>query len=118
MKILLVDDNKETRRATLRLLQDNRNDVVTAYNKIQGLGYLRRWQPELIIIGLWIDTITDNLDFIVKAKQIHSQTRFWLLWSDTDWKITSLAKESGAERVISKSDLLQALKDAAIISSN
>ena len=115
MKILLVDDCANTRRGLLRLLEDNGHEVVTANNKDGGLGFLKFWHPELIIIGLWKNAISDSLELIKNSKHGHLQAKFWLLWSDADWKIISLAKESGAERIISKADLIQAFRDELII---
>jgi CheY-like chemotaxis protein len=115
MKILLVDDTDSTRRGLLRLLEDNGHEVVTASNKNQGLGFLRTWRPELILVAIWMGTIAISIEFISKSKILHPEARLWMLWSDADWEITHLAKGSGAEKVISKSDLIQALKDESII---
>lgn len=124
MKILVIEDDAETRRGLLRLLQDSGHCVVTAESKDEGLGYINRssnlvrWQPDLVITDLDMGKGNDGLELLKETNAKSSPTKFWLVSSGMTEEIAATAKELGAEQVINKSDLLQVLRDAAIISSN
>jgi CheY-like chemotaxis protein len=124
MKILVVEDDAETRRGLLRLIEDNGHIVLTAGSKNQALGLINqlpnlvKWKLDLVITDLDMGKGNDGLELLKEANAKGSPTKFWLVSSGMTEEIAAEAKILGAERVISKSDLLQELKDVAIISSN
>ena len=115
MKILVVEDEDDVRRALLRLLEDNGHEVVTVSGKDRALGYLRRWQADLVITDLNMDKVDDGLDLILEADARHSSIKFWLVSAGMTDKVVAKAKDLGAERIIPKSMLLQVLKEDGII---
>jgi len=124
MKILVVDDHAETRVGMKRILEDSGHpDVITARSTSEALDLIKqppnlvKWKLDLVITDLDMGKGADGLDLLKEADAKHSSIRFWIVSSGMTNGIAIVAKELGAEQAISKSDLLQVLKDTGIITS-
>lgn len=122
MKILVVDDDSETRIGMKRILEDNgHTDVITARSTSEALGLIKqppnlvKWKLDLVIIDLDMGKGADGLDLLKETDAKHSSIRFWIVSSGMTNGIAAVAKELGAEQAISKSILLQTLKENSLI---
>jgi DNA-binding NarL/FixJ family response regulator len=76
---------------------------------------LVKWKLDLVIIDLDMGKGADGLDLLKETDAKHSSIRFWIVSSGMTNGIAAVAKELGAEQAISKSILLQTLKENSLI---
>ncbi|NJO89247.1 MAG: response regulator [Chloroflexia bacterium] len=62
VKILLVDDDPDLIIAVKTILESNNYDVVTAYNKKEGLEKLLAEKPDLAILDVMMEETHDGFD--------------------------------------------------------
>ena len=116
MKILIAEDDAETRHGLLRLLEDNDHSVISADNKEKALGFLAHWRSvDLVITDLDMGAKDDGIELLKRSVRFYPNTKFWLVSNGLTEEIILQAKGLGAERAISKSVLLQVLKETGII---
>ena len=122
MKILIVDDYRESRWALKRLLEDSGHEVLTAEGKDQALGLIRqpanlvKWQVELVITDLDMGKKIDGLDLLKEADPKSLTSKFWLISSGMTKEIAAEAKRLGANLAMARSGLLDKLRTEKIIS--
>lgn len=70
IKILLVDDDADLIIAVKTILENNNYEVVTAYNKKEGLEKLLAESPDLAILDVMMEETHDGFDLARDIKKI------------------------------------------------
>jgi two-component system alkaline phosphatase synthesis response regulator PhoP len=70
IKILLVDDDADLVIAVGTILKNNNFDVVTAYNKKEGLEKLLTEKPDLAILDVMMEETHDGFDLARDIRKI------------------------------------------------
>ncbi|MBN1572832.1 MAG: response regulator [Deltaproteobacteria bacterium] len=68
-KILLVDDDKDFRRATRKILESDGYQVIEAENSVEGLEKAESEAPDLIIIDVIMDSYTEGFNMIQRLAE-------------------------------------------------
>lgn len=68
-KILLVDDDKDFRRATRKILESDGYQVIEAENSVEGLGKAESEVPDLLIIDVIMDSYTEGFNMVQKLAE-------------------------------------------------
>lgn len=61
-KILIVDDDPDIRKAVQVILENQNYTVISAYNKDEGLKKAKAEKPDLFILDVMMDTMSDGFD--------------------------------------------------------
>lgn len=67
-KILVVDDDRDVTEAMKIVLEANGYEVDIAHSGKEGLGKVKTFKPDLILLDIMMDTITDGLHFSYTIK--------------------------------------------------
>ncbi len=110
-KVLVVDDNELYRSAFRRNLMIQNYDVVEAENGADALHVYESEQPDLIVTDLSMRTPTEGLDVIRNIKQIDPFIPVVLISAVGTFEEGSIAKELGAERVLTKQKIDEHLEE-------
>lgn len=68
-KILIVDDDKDFRRATRKILESDGYRVIEAENSVEGLDKAESESPDLIIIDVIMDSYTEGFNMVQKLSE-------------------------------------------------
>lgn len=101
-KVLIVDDNELYRQAFSRNLTIMDYDVVEAENADEAVKAFEESSPDLVVTDLSMRTPTEGLELIRSLKNIDPLAPIVLISAVGTFEEGSLAKELGAERVLSK----------------
>ena len=67
-KILIIDDDVDLLASTRVFLESNKYEVGTAVNSKIGLGILKTFHPDLIILDIMMDTNLEGFKFLNELK--------------------------------------------------
>jgi two-component system phosphate regulon response regulator PhoB len=67
--ILLVDDDKDFRRATRKILESDGYGVIEAENSVEGLEKAEAELPDLLIIDVIMDSYTEGFNMVQKLAE-------------------------------------------------
>ena len=67
-KILIIDDDVDLLASTRVFLESNKYEVGTAVNSKIGLGILKTFHPDLIILDIMMDTNLEGFNFLNELK--------------------------------------------------
>ncbi|CAN5468424.1 sigma-54 dependent transcriptional regulator [soil metagenome] len=104
-KVLIVDDNELYRTAFRRNLMIQNYEVVEAENADEAAQVYEAQRPDLVVTDLSMRTPTEGLDVIRSIKQVDPLAPVVLISAVGTFEEGSLAKELGADRVLSKQKL-------------
>lgn len=68
-KILVVDDDPDYQAAMRQLLENADYEVVAAFNKQDGLEALKESDPDLVILDIMMDSISDGFHFLYELEE-------------------------------------------------
>ncbi len=101
-KVLIVDDNEPYRTAFRRNLTIQSYDVVEAENAEEAVRVHEQEKPDIVVTDLSMRTPTEGLDLIRSIKQVDPLIPVVMISAVGTFEEGSLAKEFGAERVLTK----------------
>lgn len=104
-KVLLVDDNELYRTAFRRNLMIQNYEVVEAENGADALRVYEEESPDLVVTDLSMRTPTEGLEVIRSIKQLDPLIPVVMISAVGTFEEGSLAKELGADRVLTKQKL-------------
>jgi len=87
-KILIIDDDVDLLASTKLFLESKNYEVETAINSKIGLGILKSFHPELIILDVMMDTNLEGFNFLNELK------------SDDNFKETPIIMSTGMAKSI------------------
>jgi DNA-binding response OmpR family regulator len=87
-KILIIDDDVDLLASTKLFLESKNFEVETAINSKIGLGILKSFHPELIILDIMMDTNLEGFNFLNELK------------SDDNFKETPIIMSTGMAKSI------------------
>jgi len=67
-KILLVDDDTSLVTATTSILESEGYEVEAAYDKAEAMEKLDRFEPDLVLLDIMMEKLTDGFDLCYKLK--------------------------------------------------
>ncbi|MBS3763066.1 MAG: response regulator transcription factor [Planctomycetes bacterium] len=74
-KILVVDDDEDYQAAVRKILEDAGYEVVSAFNKQEGLESLHTDDPDLLILDIMMDKSTDGFFFLYEMGEEEGMER-------------------------------------------
>ena len=101
-KVLIVDDNQLYREAFRRNLIVMDYEVLEAENSEEAVKVFEEHKPDLLVTDLSMRTPTEGLELIRAIKRIDALAPVVLISAVGTFEEGSLAKELGADRVLSK----------------
>jgi DNA-binding NtrC family response regulator len=101
--ILIVDDNQLYRQAVKRNLLSRNYAVIEAENAAEAMKVLENTTPQVVVTDLDMRTRTEGLDLIKDLQQQRPELPIILISAVGTFDEGALAKEYGAQYVISKS---------------
>ncbi|MCC6546880.1 response regulator [Candidatus Sumerlaeota bacterium] len=110
-KVLIVDDNELYRKAFRRNLLLQNYDVVEAENAEEALRIYEEQSPDTIVTDLSMRTPTEGLDLIRSIRQIDPLVPLVMISAVGTFEEGSIAKELGADRVLTKQKIEDHLDD-------
>ncbi|MCC7393069.1 response regulator [Candidatus Sumerlaeota bacterium] len=110
-KVLIVDDNELYRKAFRRNLLLQNYEVVEAENAEEALRIYEEQSPDTIVTDLSMRTPTEGLDLIRSIRQIDPLVPLVMISAVGTFEEGSIAKELGADRVLTKQKIEDHLED-------
>ena len=99
--ILIIDDEEGIRDTLEGILDDEGYSVATAATAEDGLEYLRKEGPDLVILDIWLPNM-DGIEFLGALRSKSIKTPVVMLSSDTEDAQKKKCKELGAIAFLSK----------------
>ncbi len=69
-KILLIDDDPEIVNALCIILESHSYNVISADNKVEGMKKIKTEKPDLIILDVMMDTLSDGFEMAQDLRKI------------------------------------------------
>jgi DNA-binding response OmpR family regulator len=115
-RVLLVEDDKPTREALVRLLEEDGHDVRAAANGVRGLVALRDFRPERVLLDLMLPDFAGER--VLEAVRLsHPATRVAVVSGVEDADRMNRLGAAGADAVFRKpvlpSDVLDWVRSPA-----
>ncbi len=110
-KVLIVDDNELYRTAFRRNLMIQNYDVVEAENAEEAVRVHEEQNPDIVVTDLSMRTPTEGLDLIRSIKQVDPLIPVVMISAVGTFEEGSLAKEFGAEKVLTKQRIDEQLEE-------
>ena len=102
-KILVVDDEREIVEAIKRELEENRYEVLTAYDGLEGLEKARKEGPDLIILDLMLPKIDGyKICGLLKRDAGYAKIPILILTAKAHEEDKKLAETMGADAFLTK----------------
>ncbi len=104
LKILIVDDSRAMRMIVKRILRQidiGEHDTVEAGDGEEGLKQVNEHNPDLILSD-WNMPNMNGIQFLEKVREENKQVKFGFVTTEGSSKMRSLAKETGANFLITK----------------
>src|SRR5579863_4220888 len=79
MKILVIDDEKPIRDVLSGSLRDEGHCVETAQDGETGLSRIREFQPEVVLLDIWMPGQYDGLQVLTEAKELFPDIQFLIM---------------------------------------
>lgn len=73
VKVLIIDDEGPIRQVLSATLQDEGYQVATAESGEMGLEKIKEFQPEVVLLDIWMPGSLDGLDVLREARRHHPQ---------------------------------------------
>lgn len=104
MKILIVDDSKAMRMIIARTLKQagfDSHKVVQASNGVEALEVIASESPDLVLSD-WNMPEMLGIDLLKQVRESGNQVRFGFITSESSAETKQLAKDNGADFVLTK----------------
>lgn len=79
IKILVVDDEAAICEVLSASLRDDGYEVMTAGDGLKGLKAIGEFQPEVVLLDIWMPGELDGLEVLNRAKAAHPNTQFIIM---------------------------------------
>ena len=109
MKILVVEDEDDTRQAFVRILKRRGHDMLESSKGAEAIGIIEREKPDIVFLDIQLADNIDGIEVLRQAKRILPQTEI-IMMSAYKAEYAQPARELGAydfmQKPIVKMELL------------
>jgi two-component system nitrogen regulation response regulator NtrX len=114
--VLVVDDEEGILETLSGILEDERYEVLTASSGENALSKVREYQPELVLLDVWMPNGIDGLETLKNIKEINQDTEVIMISGhaniDTAVQATKLGAHDFLEKPLSLERVLILIKRA------
>jgi CheY-like chemotaxis protein len=106
MKILIVDDNSDTRKLIRSIMKPHGHDIVESHNGADAVRSYGTHRPDCVLM----DIEMEGMDGITAAKAIrqeYSESRIIMVTMYDDARLRTAAQEAGAAGYVLKENLME-----------
>ncbi|MCB9025170.1 MAG: sigma-54-dependent Fis family transcriptional regulator [Bdellovibrionaceae bacterium] len=79
VKILIIDDESAIREVLSASLKDDGYEVEVARDGLRGLDQISQFQPDIVLLDIWMPGEIDGLEVLKRAKSKSSKTQFIIM---------------------------------------
>lgn len=101
-KILVVDDEKAICEVLSASLQDDGYEVKSAYNGVSGLQAMEEFNPDIILLDIWMPGEMDGLEVLAQGKAKYPSKQFVIMSGHGTIETAVKAVKSGAWDFVEK----------------
>lgn len=102
VKIMIIDDEKPICDVLSASLRDDGHRVETARDGETGLAGLKEFQPDIVLLDIWMPGKYDGLQVLEQAKSMHPETQFIIMSGHGTIETAVKAVKNGAWDFIEK----------------
>ena len=104
MKLLIVDDNAETRRLIRAVVGVCSDDIIEGHNGTEAVDFYREHRPDWVLMDIEMRGM-DGIAATRTIRQHYPEARIIIVTMHSDPRFRTAAREAGATGYILKDDL-------------
>jgi NarL family two-component system response regulator LiaR len=104
MKLLIVDDNSDTRKLIRTMMKPLADDIIESHNGIEAIASFARHRPDWVLMDIEMKGM-DGIKATQEIKSAYPDARIIILTMFDDDRLRGAAAQAGAERYVLKDNL-------------